>query len=262
LLSAKAGVTSNGLNIDLLDTTGDLILGNTTATGNVPVTSSGAGGLALGNTTATGALTATSSDGAITQAAYTALNVTGATSLTADNGASGAADVKYDITLANANHFAGAVSSDGLNVDLVDRTGGLKLGNTTATGTLSATALGGAITQVAATALDVTGTTSLTADNGAGVKYGITLAQAGDLFGGAVTADGSAITLKDTGALTAILDSSGATSLTAAGALNVSGTVGTALTTKTTGGTRHTTTFGATTVSTSLNVTSTGAVTT
>jgi hypothetical protein len=42
--------------------------------------------------------------------------------------------------------------------------------------------------------------------------------------------------------------------------LNVSGTVGTTLTTKTTGK-NHATTFGATTVGTSLNVTSTGAVT-
>jgi len=42
--------------------------------------------------------------------------------------------------------------------------------------------------------------------------------------------------------------------------LNVSGTVGTTLTTKTSGP-KHTTTFGATTVGTSLVVTSTGAVT-
>jgi hypothetical protein len=60
--------------------------------------------------------------------------------------------------------------------------------------------------------------------------------------------------------LTANLDSSGATSLTAAGALNISGTVGTTLTTKTTGA-NHATTFGATTVGTKLTVTSTGAVT-
>ena len=151
-------------------------------------------------------------------------------------------------------------SSDGLDTDLLDKTGGLKLGNTTATGTFTATALGGAITQVAATALDVSGASSLTADNGAGVKYGITLVQAGDLFGGAVSADGNAITLRDATALTVSLDSSGATSLTAAGALNVSGTVGTTLTTRTTGP-HHNTTFGATNVGTDLIVTSTGAVT-
>jgi hypothetical protein len=56
------------------------------------------------------------------------------------------------------------------------------------------------------------------------------------------------------------LGSSGATSLSAAGALNISGTVGTTLTTITTG-TKHSTTFGATTVGTSLEVTSTGNVT-
>ena len=237
-------ITSNGLNIDLLD--------------------SSANGLTLGNTTAAGTLTGISLDGAITQAASTALNVNGATSLTADNGASGAGDVKYNIILANANHFVGAVSANGLNIDLLDRTGALKLGNTTATGTLADTALGGTITQVASTALDVSGATTLTADNGGSgsgdVKYAITLAQAGDRFTGAVKADGSVITLKDATALTVILDGSGATSLTAAGALNVSGTVGTTLTPKTTGA-NHATTFGATTVGTSLNVTSTGAVT-
>jgi Repeats of unknown function (DUF5649) len=92
------------------------------------------------------------------------------------------------------------------------------------------------------------------------VKYNITLAQAGNSFGGAVTADGNAITLRDATALTANLDSSAATSLTSAGALSVSGTVATTLTTKTTGA-HHATIFGATTVGTSLSVTSTGAVT-
>jgi hypothetical protein len=311
--SFGGAITSNGLNINLLDiSAGGLVLGSTTATGNLTaasrggaitqaastavnvagatsltaangavkyditlaqaadsfggaVTSNGlninlldisAGGLVLGNTTATGTLTDTATGGAITQAASTAVNVTGASSLTADNGGSGPGDVKYNITLTNANHFVGAVSSNGLNIDLVDRMGGLKLGNTTATGTLTDTALGGAITQLAATALVVSGASSLTADDGGS----ITLAQAGDLFGGTVTAAGNAITLRDAGALTAILDSGGATSLTAVGALNVTGTVGTTLTTKTLGA-NHATTFGATTVGTSLTVTSTGAVT-
>jgi hypothetical protein len=60
--------------------------------------------------------------------------------------------------------------------------------------------------------------------------------------------------------LTATLDGTGASSLTSAGALNVSGTVGTSLTTRTTG-TNSATTFGATTVGTKLGVTSTGPVT-
>jgi hypothetical protein len=86
---------------------------------------------------------------------------------------------------------------------------------------LTVASLGGKFTQQANTALNITGTSSLTADNGVNgagdVKYKITLAQAGDTFGGTVTAEGSAITLKDNKALKAILDSSGATSLTAAG---------------------------------------------
>jgi filamentous hemagglutinin family protein len=243
--SFGGAVSANGLKISLLDTS--------------------ASGLTLGNTTATGTLTATSRAGAITQANSTALSITGASSLTADNGVSGAGDVKYDITLANAtNNFTGAVSSNGLNVTLEDKTKGIILGNTTATGTLSVTSLAGNITQAATTALNITGASTLTADNGltgaSEKRYAVTLAQAGDSFGGAVTAKGSAITLKDTTALTAILDSSRASTLTAAGNLTVSGTVGTKLKTTTTG-TGHTTTFGNTTVGTSLAVTSTGAVT-
>jgi filamentous hemagglutinin family protein len=234
-------VSSNGLNIDLED--------------------GSANGLTLGNTTATGTLTDTSLGGAITQAPSTALTVTGASSLTADNGVGGAGDAKYDITLANAtNHFTGAVSSDGLDIDLLDKTGGLELGNTTATGTFTATSLGGAITQLVSTALDVTGATSLTASHGGALNYNVTLGQAANNFGGTVTADGSAITLEDAAALTVNLDSSGASTLTSVGAMNVTGTVGTALKTTTTGA-NSATTFGATTVGTNLTVTSTGAVT-
>jgi hypothetical protein len=234
-------VSSNGLNIDLED--------------------GSANGLTLGNTTATGTLTDTSLGGAITQAPSTALTVTGASSLTADNGVGGAGDAKYDITLANAtNHFTGAVSSDGLDIDLLDKTGGLELGNTTATGTFTATSLGGAITQLVSTALDVTGATSLTASHGGALNYNVTLGQAANNFGGTVTADGSAIMLEDAAALTVNLDSSGASTLTSVGAMNVTGTVGTALKTTTTGA-NSATTFGATTVGTNLTVTSTGAVT-
>jgi hypothetical protein len=101
----------------------------------------------------------------------------------------------------------------------------------------------------------------LIAENGA-THYGITLDNAGNSFTGSVTADGSAITLDDATALTASVDSSGPVSLTAAGAMNVSGTVGTSLTTVTTGGTGSTTTFGDTTVGTKLAVTSAGTVAT
>jgi hypothetical protein len=93
----------------------------------------------------------------------------------------------------------------------------------------------------------------------ASIAHNVTLARAGNNFGGTVTANGSAITLKDAGALTAVLDSSGASTLTSVGAMTVSGTVGTTLKTTTTG-TDAATTFGATTVGTSLAVTSSGAV--
>ena len=171
--------------------------------------------------------------------------------------------MKYNVTLANAtNNFLGAVASNGLNVTLEDKTGGIVLGNTTATGALAVTSLGGNIIQAATTAISVSGASTLTADNGltgaSETRFAVTLAQAGNSFSGAVTAEGSAITLRDKIAPTAALNSSGASTLTVAGNLAVSGTVGTTLKTTTTGA-GHATTFGTTTVGTSLTVTSTGA---
>ena len=266
-LTASSGLSSTPAvySITLGNATNDFGGAVSAIGSNIDVLDSSAGGLILGNTVATGTLTATSRGGAITQAASTAVGVLGVTSLIANNGVSGAGAVNYSITLTNAlNTFVGAVSSNGSNINLLDGLWGLTLGNTTATGTVTATSRGGVITQVASTAVDVTGATSLTADNGVSgkgaVSYGITLANATNNFGGVVTASGSAITLDDAGALTAVVDSTGTTALTSVGALNVSGTVGTSLTTKTTG-TASATTFGATTVGTKLVVTSTGAVT-
>jgi uncharacterized protein DUF5649 len=152
-------------------------------------------------------------------------------------------------------------------IDLLDRSsGGLILGDATAAGTLTLTSRAGAITQAASTAVNVTGASSLIADNGlSGASahgYGITLGNTGNEFVGAVSADGNSFTLNDIDALTATVDSTGAASLKSAKALHVTGTIGMNLTTVTTGGALSTTIFGTTTVGDYLKVTSTGAVTT
>ncbi len=243
-------VSANGSRINLADSnTSGLTLGNVTA----------------GNATVSGTLTVATRAGAIKQAAATALTVTGGTTLIADNGLTGSSDVKYGIKLANtANNFEGAVTSNALNINLADDIGGVIIGNTTATGTLKVTSLNGAITEMAGKTIDVAGTTTLTADNGVSgagdVKYAVSLADTTNDLTGHVTAHGSTVTLYDATALTAILGSSGASTLTSVGAMKVSGSVGTTLKT-TTAGTGAATTFGATTVGTSLAVTSTGAVT-
>jgi hypothetical protein len=243
-----------------LSTVGYQQTGGTLDVGGTLSIKSTSGSVGLGDITA-GTLSVSSKAGAITQLASSTLDVTGTTTLTADNGLTGASAVYYGITLGDAgNQFVGAVTSTGLNIDLVEGTGGLILGSTSANGTLSATALSGSITQSKNKAVDVVGTTSLTSDNGTGGFDAITLGQSVNNFGGTVTADGSAVTLEAAGALTAVLDSSGASTLTSVGAMTVSGTVGTTLKTTTTG-TSAATTFGATTVGKSLTVTSTGAVT-
>jgi hypothetical protein len=172
--------------------------------------------------------------------------------------AAGDLSTRGNLTAAGYTQSGGVLEVGG-TLTINATTGAVKLGDIDAAALTISTGKG-TITQLAGSAVDVTGATSLTADNGTAGLDTITLGQAGDSFGGTVTATGSAITLRDKGALTAVVDSSGATSLNSAGAMTVSGTVGTTLTTKTTGP-KHATTFGKTTVGTSLNVTSTGAVT-
>jgi filamentous hemagglutinin family protein len=246
-------LTSSGnlvMSAGTLSTTGNLSTAGYQQTGGMLnvggslMINSVSGGVTLGAIQA-GSLSITSHAGAITQLASTMLDVTGASTLTAPNN---------NVTLANASDiFGGAVSSSGSNIDLYQSTGGLKLGATTATGNFTADAPAGAITQTAGMTVD--GTSSLTAHNA------ITLTNAGNDFVGAVIANGSAITLDNSAALTASVTSTGATALTSAGALNVSGTVGTSLTTTTTG-TNSATTFNANTAAgTTLKVTSTGPIT-
>jgi hypothetical protein len=203
---------------------------------------SGTSGLTLGNVTSQGgALTLTSTSGAITQAAGTTMFVTGTgpNTLTADNGLTGTSEVRYGITLTNTgNNFLGALSSKGLNVNLLDNgPGGLTLGDTTATGTLTLTSRAGDITQSGA--ITAQGATSLTADNGVSgagdVKYDIALSSSDNRFFGVVSLNGSNVSLYDlagltlgnttaTGALSVGIAVTGSITQAAGTAINASGT--------------------------------------
>ena len=180
----------------------------------------GTGGLTLGNITASGALTATSTGGAITDAPNATINVTGTSTLAASNNGAAA-----DITLDNAsNNFAGAVNASGANVTLVDGTGGLTLGNITATGGLTANSTGGAITDAAGSTVTVSGSTTLSATNN-GTPADITLDSASNNFAGAVNAAGNNVTLSDANSLTlGTVTSTGKLSLKSNGALNLGNT--------------------------------------
>jgi filamentous hemagglutinin family protein len=245
-----ASVTSTGATA--LASAGALNVSGTVGTSLTTTTTGTNSATTFDANTAVGTNLGVTSTGPITQLAATTLGVIGTSTLTAPNN---------NITLANAtNKFVGAVASNGLNIDLVDGTSGLMLGNSTATGTFTADSLAGTIRQAASTAVNVTGTSTLTANNGGTTNYAITLANTSNSFEGTVTATGSAITLDDTAPLTAVLDGTGASALASAGALNVSGRVGTSLTTTTTG-TGSATNFGATTVGTTLVASSAGAIT-
>ena len=177
--------------------------------------------LTLGTVTATGTLTALAA-GAITDAGN--LTITGTTALTA-----GAAN---DITLDNANNFGGQVRIvSGRNVTLND-VNALAFGaggNSTVSGNLSVTA-GGAVTQ--ANGLIVTGTTAINAG-----AANVTLANAANNFGGAVSVTGNNVSLVDTNAIVlGMVNAAGTLVVTSNGAMTDTGNLTVAGTTTLTAG--------------------------
>jgi len=184
-------VSLAGANVTLNNTVSSLVMGTGSASGNLKVTS----------TTA------------VTQSGVTTLTVAGTTSFSA---------VGQNITLNNANQFAGAVSLTGANVAVTDAAG-LILGATTATGTFAATATTGNISQTGA--LSVAGASTFTGANG----VSITLDQSANVLTGIVSFVASAgnlgsVTLVDTTAVDLqALTLSGNLSVTSGGAVTDSG---------------------------------------
>ena len=167
--------------------------------------------LVLGASTISGDATMIA-NGAVTQTG--AVTVAGATGITATN---------QDVTLSNAgNDFGAAVSVAAKDVSLRDATA-LSLGTSTITGNAALVA-GGAVTQTGA--LSIAGTTGISA-----LGQDVTLALAGNEFGGVVSVSAKDASLRDVSALAlgastitgnAALTVAGA--LTQTGALSVSGT--------------------------------------
>ena len=174
-LSTSAGTIT-------LDATGNSLQGAVSASGGA-TTLTNAGALVLGSTTVS-SLTATAVSGSITQAGGTSLSVSGATSLMA----SGAITVD-----ATTNNLQGAVSASGGATTLTNA-GVLVLGSTTVS-SLTATAVSGSITQAGGTSLSVSGASSFTASGA------ITLDAATNSLQGAVGVNGGAVTVRNAGAL-------------------------------------------------------------
>jgi hypothetical protein len=147
---------------------------------------SAAGDLGLGAVTITGGL-AIVATGDVTQSA--ALTVRGTTSVVAGG----------NITLDNAaNNFVGAVSTSGQAITLVDGSGGLTLGATSASGALTVTSSGGAITQAqsygADNAIQAASTSQFIATSG-GAPADVMLANPVNTFGGPVSISGADISI-------------------------------------------------------------------
>ena len=220
-------VIVNGQNVALSTASGLGIAAHTT--GNLSLT---VGGAAQLNDSTVGGYLVVQARGSIVQDTDpSAVVVGGPSSLVARNGAT-----VYDIVLNNANNdFGGLVTVDARTVALnalnglagtgqasgnMQLTAGwtlaaggqvagalfltsgsdLTLDDLNVAGNLTALSWGGIVQGSAPAAVKVTGTTALSANDGA-ARYNIMLANAGNDFGGTVTLDGGDVTLHDMKAL-------------------------------------------------------------
>ena len=194
--------------------TGTLTVGGVTAIGST------VGNVTLGSLN-TGTLVIDSHGGGVGQAAGTSIT-SGSTTVTARNGDNTAADIH----LGNAgNDLGGTVSTDGANVTLRDDTGGVTLGATIATGDLRVDSHGGGIDQAAGAALNVTGTTHVTARHGNSTAN-INLDNPQNRLSGLLTVDGHDVNVNVSGSLDIQLTASGNATMEAGGDLNVGGQAG------------------------------------
>jgi|GEM_PF-1340545 len=232
LFSQTGGATTLGSDLTVSQGFSQGTSGSVAVGGNGQITDI-SGGVQLGNLTSSGTLAVNSTDGAITQAAGTAIAALSTSSFTATQGGNPA-----DVTLANAgNDFTGAVSLSGAAVQVTD-TNALTLGNVTTTGDLTVnstgalnlgtTSVGGGLNANSGNGdisqsgpLAVNGSTTLAA--GAG---DITLSNPANDFGGTVNATGADIALADANALTlGNVTASGNLNATAGTDLALNGTV-------------------------------------
>ena len=241
---------------------GTTALSSVTLSGNTAslaaVSSSGAQDYSAVNTTTLSGTLSVNTLGAGVSAGATVLAAGGGT--IALTGSSAANDVTLGtvngaqalaITAGGGDIVLGAVGGTTALTSMTTNGGATTFGATTVAGALAVTATG-AVTQTGA--LAVTGTTEITATG-----FGVTLAEPGNNFGGVATVFGTGIALRDSGTLTAVVTDGGSATLQAPGALNLSGSMATDLTTTTTAA--GTTTFGATTIGNNLSVTSAGSTT-
>ncbi len=191
-VTGTTSITATGFAVTLNEATNDFGGAVSAAGTNISLTDVGA--IQLDDIDDGGNLVVIASAGAITQTAAAGagnnIDVTGTSSFTATGNA---------VTLtASNNDFGGAVSAVGTNISLTD-TNAIQLDDIDDGGNFVLTS-GGAVTQTAAGVagdnVDVTGTTSITATG-----FAVTLNEATNDFGGAVSAAGTNISLTDVGAI-------------------------------------------------------------
>ena len=248
IVQTPAGVITAAGTATLASTNGDITVANPANDFKGAVNLSGknvaiaaVNGLTLNTVTTTGTL-GIAAVGDIVQTPTGVITAAGTATL---------ASAKGDITVANpANDFKGAVNLSGKNVAIAG-VNGLTLNKVTTTGTLSITAVGD-IVQTPTGVITAAGTAKLVSTTG-----DITVTNPANDFQGTLNLSGRNIAVVNVNGLTAVLNATGNTALTAGGNLVVSGKTKD-LTTVTTNGGK--TSFGDITVLGQLTTNSNGLV--
>ncbi|MDD4964249.1 MAG: autotransporter-associated beta strand repeat-containing protein [Gallionella sp.] len=254
--------------------------GTVTETGTISTTGlltvRSAGGMTLDKANAIGSLNAintTSGDISLSNTAatlnITGINQTGAGVVSVNNQGgmtiSGMVNSSGDLAMVSTAGYqqTGGLLNVGGSLGITSSTG-ISFGNVLVQGNLTAVARNGSMSQTAGTAVNVTGTSTLTADNGivgvGNAKYGINLNNAGNDFGGIITAIGNGISINDLNTLNATIVDAGSTALTSVGNLTLRDYITGNLTTQTTG-VGSSTLFGKSTIGGNLSSTSQGTIT-
>ncbi|MDD2777142.1 MAG: autotransporter-associated beta strand repeat-containing protein [Gallionella sp.] len=254
--------------------------GTVTETGTISTTGlltvRSAGGTTLDKANAIGSLNATnttSGDIILSNTAatlnLTGINQTGAGVVSVNNQGgmtiSGIVNSSGDLAMVSTAGYqqTGGLLNVGGNLGITSSTG-ISFGNVLVQGNLTAVARNGSMSQTTGTAVNVTGTSTLTADNGivgvGNAKYGINLNNAGNDFGGIITAIGNGISINDINTLNATIVDAGSTALTSVGNLTLRDYITGNLTTQTTGA-GSSTFFGKSTIGGNLSCTSQGTIT-
>jgi filamentous hemagglutinin family protein len=217
---APAGSQTGAVQLDSLGTAGSL-------TQSDGILQLGNGGMTLGAYIQSGGSLTNSGTTVVGSLTQSSGSFTGTRAMTVGNltqtGGTLVATANLTVTDGFSQGGSGSIRVDG-NTSITDTSGGIVLGNLETGGVFSVNSTDGDMTQAVSTSIQTHGNTMLTAAK-AGAAAVVTLNNSTNDFGGTVTVTAGTTRLRDINALTAVLNTTGATTLEAGGNIAVSGSV-------------------------------------